>query len=126
MHKSELSPIWFSPSGEVEQFRGKRVSAELRMGRRWHFMSTGTIRVNGPDERGRVAIDLVMTTPFPRSGHEHEVIPLQQSELLRLVASSRPDCDYRYEGVLYRDIDPHEDSCGPDRPPKIVTPDDAD
>lgn len=121
MHKSSLSPIWFPHRTDVDRLRGKRVSAELRMGRRWHFISAGTIRVSGPDEQGRVAVDLIMDTPYPRPGQEQEMIPLQESELQRLVASSKQDFDFQYSGVLYIDTDPHEDSCGPDRPPKIIT-----
>jgi hypothetical protein len=120
MHKSTLSPLWFSFPGDIERFRGKRVTAELRMGRRWHFLSTGVVRVTGPDSSGRVAVDLVMATQYPRAGHEHEIVPLQAADLVRLVSTTARDCDFRYDGVLYLTDDEYEDGCLPGGAPKIV------
>ena len=123
MHKS--SPHWIQFPGDVEQFRDRRVRAELRMGRRWHFVSSGTIRITGPDDEQRVAVDLVMSVPYPQPGREHHMIPLQQSEVARLVSVQETDCDFRYDGVLYLSDDEYEDAKIPGGRPKIVSPDDV-
>ena len=123
MHKT--SPLWIEAVGDVEQFRDRRVRAELRMGRRWHFVSTGTIRITGPDEQRRVAIDLVMAVPYPKPGYERAVIPLQQSEIAHLVRVQERDCDFRYDGVVYLSDDEYEDACIPGGRPKIVSPNDV-
>ena len=120
MHKN--SPVWIQFHGGVEQFRDRRVRAELRMGRRWHFVSTGTIRVTGPDDRNRVAVDLVMIVPYPKPGYSHSVIPLEQSEVGRLVRTDEKDCDFRYDGVVYLSDDEYEDAKIPGDRPKVVSP----
>ena len=121
----KTSPLWIEFSEDMGQFRDCSVRAELRMGRRWHFISSGTIRITGPNDQGRVAIDLVMSAPYPKPGHEHMVIPLQQSEVAHLVRSGQRDCDFRYDGVLYLSDDEHEDATIPGDRPKIVSPDDV-
>jgi hypothetical protein len=123
MHRT--SPLWIEFPGDVEQFRDRRVRAELRMGRRWHFVSTGTIRVSGPDDQKRVAIDLVMAVPYPKPGHERTVIPLEQAEVALLVRVEERDCDFRYDGVVYLSDDEYEDAKVPGGRPKIVSPDDV-
>lgn len=123
MHKS--SALWIQFVGDVEQFRDRRVRAELRMGRRWHFVSTGTIRITGPDDRQRVAFDLVMDAPYPKPGREHIVIPLQQSEIARLLRADETDFDFRYDGVVYLSDDEYEDAKIPGDRPKIVSPNDG-
>ena len=128
MLKSDRSPIWITLSGEIEQIRGKRVSAEMRMGRRWHFISSGTVRVTGPREDGRVAVDLVMALPEPSPTKEHMVVPLEAAEVDRLVPAAREGYGFRYDGVLYITDDEYEDA-GSVRgagPPKVVTPDKGD
>jgi len=128
MLKSDRSPNWIAFSGDAELLRGKRVSAEMRMGRRWHFVSSGTVRVSGPREDGKMAIDLVMALPNPKPGNEHLVVPLQAGEIARLVPVARGDADFRYDGVLYINDDEYEDACSVRGAgsPKVVTPDKGD
>ena len=90
------------------------------MGRRRHLVSAGTIRVSGPDDQKRVAIDLVMAV----SGRDH-TIPLQQWEVARLVKADEKDCDFRYDGVVYLSDDEYEDAKIPGDRPRIVSPDDV-
>ena len=118
MHKT--SPLWIQFSGDLEQFRDRRVRAELRMGRRWHFVSAGTMRISGPDVEGRVAIDLVMTV----SGREY-TIPLQESEVARLVRVHERDCDFRFDGVVYLSDDEYEDAKAPGDRPRTISADDV-
>jgi len=124
MLKSDCGPNWIAFSGDTEQLRGRRVSAEMRMGRRWHFVSSGTVRVTGPREDGKVAIDLVMAMPNPKPGNEHLVVPLEAGEIARLVPVTRGDADFRFDGVLYINDDEYEDACSVRGagPPKVVIP----
>ena len=127
MLKSDRSPNWIAFSGDTEQLRGMRVSAEMRMGRRWHFMTSGTVRVTGPREDGKVAIDLVMALPNPKPGNEHLIVPLEAGEIARLVPVAQGGVDFRYDGVLYITDDEYEDACSVRGagPPKVVTPDEG-
>ena len=124
MLKSDRSPIWIICSGDIERLRDKRVFAEVRMARRWHFMSSGTVRVRGPREDGKVAIDLAMDMPKPSSTDEYVVVPLDAGEVARLVPAARNDYAFRYDGVLYITDDEYEDACslrGSARP-RVVIP----
>lgn len=99
----------------------------MRMGRRWHFMTSGTVRVTGPREDGKVAIDLVMALPNPKPGNEHLVVPLEDGEIARLVPVAQGSVDFRYDGVLYVTDDEYEDACsvrGAGRP-TVVMPDEG-
>jgi atypical dual specificity phosphatase len=124
MLKTDRGPNWIAFSGDTEQLRGKRVSAEMRMGRRWHFMTSGTVRVTGPREDGKVAIDLVMALPNPKPGTEHLVVPLEVGEIARLVPVAHGHADFRYDGVLYINDDEYEDACSVRGagPPKVINP----
>lgn len=127
MLKSDRSPNWIAFSGDAQQLRGKHVSAEMRMGRRWHFMTSGTVRVTGPREDGKVALDLVMALPNSKTGNEHLVVPLEADEIARLVPVAQGGVDFRYDGVLYITDDEYEDACcvRGAGPPKVVTPDEG-
>jgi CheY-like chemotaxis protein len=109
MLKSDQGPHWIVFNGDIERLRDKRVSGELRMGRRWHFVSTGIVRVTGPREDGKVAIDLVMEMPKPNPSRKDVVVPLEASEVARLVTPGGKD-DFRYDGVLYITDDEYEDA----------------
>jgi len=110
MFKSDRGPNWIVFPGDIECLRDKRVSAELRMGRRWHFISSGTVSVAGPREDGKIAIALLMTGPYPSLGKKQMVIPLEAAEVARLNPVARQDCDFRYDGVLYITDDEYEDA----------------
>jgi CheY-like chemotaxis protein len=127
MIKSDRSPNWIAFSGDAEELRGRRVSAEMRMGRRGHFLTSGTVRVTGPREDGKVAIDLVMALPIRKPGNEHLVVPLEAGEIARLVPVAQGGVDLRYDGVLYITDDEYEDACSVRGagPPKVVTPDEG-
>ena len=128
MLKSDRGPIWIAGSDLVERFQGRRVSAEVRFGRRWHVISSGEVRVTGPREDGLVAVDLVMARPSPRPGMEQVTVPLKAAEILRLIPIVGQNHDFRYDGVLYMTDDEYEDACsvrGAGRP-KVVRPEEAD
>ena len=60
MLKSDCGPNWIAFSGDTEHLRGRSVSAEMRMGRCWHFVSSVTVRVNGPREDGNEPLEIAI------------------------------------------------------------------
>jgi hypothetical protein len=106
---------------DISEFRDKTVLVELRLGRRWHFRSVGTIRVHAPDDSSRASVDLVMPTAYPKPGNEFRVIPLTDEQVGRLRPAGVKTHDFVYDGVLYLNDDQSEDTGAWTRPPKMVT-----
>jgi hypothetical protein len=106
---------------DITELRDKKVLAEFRLGRRWHFRSVGTIRVHAPDVSGRAAVELVMPTAYPKPGKEFRVIPLTDEQIINLRRVDVGAHDFVYDGVLFLNDDQSEDAGAWTRPPQIVS-----
>src|SRR5215210_3201365 len=95
-----LSPerLWRRFSGDVQQYRGKRVGGELVLGRRWRYLSFGAFEVLGPGEQGRFSVALLM--PVQHKSDGPALFGLDELDLHRLKASSDPRFDFFFRGSI--------------------------
>ena len=116
--------IWVKSTDAARELSGKRVLADIRQGRRWHFRGVCTVALHGPTGDGLAAIQLIAPTPYPRPEHETDIIDIPEARICDFRRVSESEYDYQLDGTIYLHAeDEYEDQMAWPKPSYSVSSD---